>query len=103
MVTIKITTETPEMAAIIVQVLMEVERAMEKHPVWPTDNVKRAAIIIEEAGELVREANLLDEGKGSISNLKTECIQTAGTCLRMLHYLNEDQNKRIEFLCTENL
>lgn len=66
-------------------------RAKAKHPQWPTDNVKRAAIVLEEAGEVIREANQLDEGKGSLTGLRNELIQCAGTCLRMLDVLNEDE------------
>lgn len=93
MTTVKITTESPEMATLLIEILMEVEQAKLKHPYWPDDNVKRAAIILEEAGEIIREANSLDEGKGDYMNLRTEIIQTAGTCLRMLNYLNEDQKR----------
>jgi len=79
------------MAGAVVMVLAEMQRAIHKHPEWPVDNVKRAAIVAEESGELIREANLLDEGKGSLSVLKNECIQTAAMCFRMLDALNSDE------------
>ncbi len=84
---LKITTESPEMAMIIINVMTEMERAEILHPVWPECNVKRSAIILEEAGELIREANLLDEGKGDVMDLKNEIIHCAATCLRMLKEL----------------
>lgn len=90
MTELKLTLRSPEIAATIVSILSELSRAEVKHPTWPVDNVKRAAIVCEEAGEVIREANLLDEGKGSLSDLKIELIQCAGTCIRMLNEMNED-------------
>lgn len=89
--TLKIVTETPESAMAIMEIMMEVERAIKKHPEWPNCNIKRAAIVIEEAGELIREANLLDEGKGDLENLRTEAIQVAATAIRMLRALQGDK------------
>lgn len=90
---LKLTLSSPEFAATIVSVLQEMGRAQEKHPEWPTCNVKRAAIVCEEAGEVIREANQLDEGRGSLTDLRNELIQCAGTCLRMLDVLNEDMEE----------
>lgn len=84
---------SPEIAASIISVLEEVSRAEEKHPVWTKDNVKRAAIILEEAGEVIREANSLDEGKGSLEWLRMEIIQTAATCFRMLNEMSKDEQE----------
>jgi len=83
---------SPEIAASILCVIEEVTRAEKKHPVWTKDNVKRAAIIAEEAGEVIREANLLDEGKGSLESLRIEIIQTAATCFRMLNEMSKDED-----------
>lgn len=96
MTELKIKTNSPEMAAAIIMVLAEIDRAIGKHPQWPTDNVKRSAIVVEEAGELIREANLLDEGKGSLQVLKNECIQTAAMCFRMLDALSQDEAELVE-------
>ena len=91
MVEIKISTDCPESAAVIVEILMEVERAENIHPDWPTCHVKQIAFISEEAGELTREGNLNDEGKGSFVNLKTEAIQTAATAIRFIKKLRETE------------
>lgn len=72
---------------IIDQIVEEMNTAATQHPVWPTDPVKRAAIVAEEAGEVIREANHIEEGHGDLALLKKELIQTAGTCLRMLHIM----------------
>lgn len=91
MVSLKITGMGKDHAEIMVLVNMELDSAIKKHPFWPECNIKRSAIVNEEAGELVREANLLDEGKGSIQGLKTECIQTAAMAIRMLIHLYQDE------------
>ncbi|MBB2148801.1 hypothetical protein [Pedobacter gandavensis] len=92
-VDLKIKVETPEQAAHIIMVMDEMSNAIFNHPVWPKCNVKRAAIVSEESGELIREANLLDEGKGSLAGLKTECIQTAAMCFRMLNAISHDEKE----------
>lgn len=76
---------------ILFEILNEVDRAEEKHPVWPTDNLKRVAFVAGEAGEALKEAIKLYEGTGSLENLETELIQTAGTCLRMLKAMHADK------------
>lgn len=96
MIELKLKVSTPEIAGAIVMVLAEMNRAISKHPSWPTDNVKRSAIVVEEAGELIREANRIDEGVGSLDELKNECIQTAAMCFRMLDALAEDRSELVE-------
>ena len=84
---------SPEIASSIVSVIEEVTRAEKKHPVWTKDNVKRAAIVLEEAGEVIREANRLDEGVGCLKELRIEIIQTAATCFRMLNEMTKDEQE----------
>jgi len=79
--------DNPEDAAILVLILSELRSVERKHPNWPECNVKRSAIVMEEAGELIREANQLEEGKGSLLNLKMEAIQTAAMAIRMIKNL----------------
>lgn len=95
---LNLTLPTPELASIVVSVLEEMHRAQKKHPECPTDNVKRAAIVCEEAGEVIREANMIDEGKGSVESLKIELIQCAGTCIRMLNELSQDEEKQPDMI-----
>jgi len=102
MIEVKFKTENPEMAAIMVAVLAEVARAEKKHPVWPPCHVKQIAFIAEEAGELVREGNLLDEEKSDFTKIKVEAIQTAATAIRFIKNLKEtewayDQQGIIEY------
>lgn len=107
MVEIKISTDCPESAAVIVEILMEVERAENIHPEWPSCHVKQIAFISEEAGELTRAGNLIDEGKGSFADLKMEAIQTAATAIRFIKKLREtertynSQAVTIDYLASE--
>jgi len=91
MAQLTITNQDTEFLTAVILVLTELEKAEKKHPKWPKDYVKRAAIVLEEAGELIREANLLDEGKGSLENIKTECVQTAATSLRLLKIMGGEK------------
>lgn len=78
---------------ILFEILNEIDRAEIKHPVWPTDNIKRVAIVNCEAGEALKEAVKISEGKGSLENLETELIQTAGTCIRMIKAMRADKKE----------
>lgn len=73
----------------------EMARAKKKHPVWPQHIVSRAAIVSEEAGELVREALLIKyetpdspaDQEAQLERLKLEAVQTAVTAIRFLENL----------------
>ncbi|MNE11263.1 hypothetical protein D3C80_1040130 [compost metagenome] len=81
-----ITIEVPvELAPILEIVLRNYRHAVEKHPVFPNDLIKQAAIVAEEAGELLREAN---NNNSSLS--RHECYQTAAVSIRMLTYLENN-------------
>lgn len=81
-----------ELATNLMHVLSELENAKIKHPEFPQDNVKRAAIMMEEAGEAIREANHFDEGRGDLDQFKIELCQTAAMCLRTLESLSIEAN-----------
>lgn len=91
--TLKITTESPEAATILIEILSELQHAVAKHPVWPIDNVKRVAIVNGECGELVRAANLIDQGnpEGTRENLRDEAIQVAATAIRFIKALDAEK------------
>ena len=88
-----ITTKSPEQASALIEILMEMKRATEKHPEWPTCPVHRAAILSEEAGEVIREANHIREGHGDLKALRMELIQTAGTCIRMINIMDAEKSE----------
>jgi len=63
----------------------EVARARAKHPTWPVyDHLYAAAIVMEEAGELMRAAVQMKGEGGTFAGCDIEAIQTAATCIRFL-------------------
>lgn len=75
---------------VIEEVFKELREAEEKHPYWPKDIIHQAAIVAEEAGEMLKECNNLGffEYKGKEKDqkqrVKEEAIQTAAMALRFL-------------------
>ena len=65
----------------------ELQRAEEKHPGWPDDPVHAAAIVAEEAGEVVKAALNLRYHGGDAAVLKTELAHTAAAAFRALIHL----------------
>jgi NTP pyrophosphatase (non-canonical NTP hydrolase) len=57
----------------------EVSRARKLHPDWPSDPIHAAAIVSEEAGELVRACNDLD-----MTSSLDEAVHVAATAIRFL-------------------
>jgi hypothetical protein len=74
------------LADVLRQVLEELTAAEENYPLYPTDVIHAAAIVSEEAGELVRAANNVyyDDTPEHRQNLLTEAIQTTAMGLRFL-------------------
>jgi NTP pyrophosphatase (non-canonical NTP hydrolase) len=84
--------------AILDEILKELKRAKKKHPNWPDHIVARAAIVSEEAGELVRASLIYkyersvegsEEQLLQIKEMRTEAVQTAAMCIRFLENLNK--------------
>ena len=65
-------------------VLAELARARKKHPKWPPDKIHQAAIVAEEAGELVQAALDARYGGGSLSDIDKEATHAAATAIRLL-------------------
>ena len=76
---------------IIRDILLELKRAKEKHPFFPLDAVGRCSIMMEEAGEAVQAANDVMWANGDKEHLKTELIQTAAMCLRILEAMENEE------------
>jgi hypothetical protein len=72
--------------AIVNEVLDELERAITLYPLYPSDVVHAAAIVSEEAGELVRAANNVyyADSVGNREDLHREAVQTAAMAVRFL-------------------
>jgi len=73
----------------LTEILVELERAEKKHPVWPTDMVHQASVMNGEAGECLKAANHLregrnTEGKDSLYMVLCEAIQTGAMAMRLL-------------------
>jgi hypothetical protein len=71
------------------QIRAELLRAEEMHPDWPVDLIYQCSIMVEEAGEALREANnlVIEDTGGSLVAFRTEVIQTAAMCFRILKNL----------------
>lgn len=71
--------------AALMVIRQEVERAQKKHPVWPSSPTHAAAIVCEEAGELIKEAlHIEHENCGDEGDYLKEAIQTGATVVRLL-------------------
>lgn len=62
----------------------ELIRARGKFPEWPTDPIYAASILVEEAGETLKEANNFMWGNGDKDAMITEAVQTGAMAIRFL-------------------
>lgn len=82
-------------------IISEVERAEILYPVWPApmrrgDHVWAAAILCEEAGEVLKAAlNWQAHEKGTVEDMRDEAIQTAAMAIRFLANLDSVERQRI--------
>jgi hypothetical protein len=69
----------------------ELERAVVKFPLWPTDPLHAVAIIGEELGELNRAILqvIYEPGKANVDNVRMEAIQTAAMAIRFVRSLDK--------------
>ena len=74
----------------LAQIFSEVERAEKLHPDWPTNPIHQAAIVTEEAGELLQASLNHNEHRGSKKAMITEAIHTAASVIRFLKNINEE-------------
>ena len=73
----------------LAQIFSEVERAEKLHPDWPTDPIHQAAVVTEEAGELLQACLNRDEQKGTKRQMIIEATHTAATAIRFLKNIVE--------------
>ncbi len=66
------------------QIDAELDRARAKFPAWPYDPIHQAAIVAEEAGELVRACLRMVYEGGSAGKVRTEALHVAATAARFL-------------------
>ena len=67
----------------------ELNNAKEKHPKWPKDKIHAAAIVGEEADELLRAAIQAVYENAPFYNMHKEAIQTGAMALRFLLEVGE--------------
>lgn len=78
-------------AKIAWDVLREVDRAVEKHPLWPDDMIDAATIVAEENGELqtaVLQSKYEPDKGVKISDIRSEAVQTAAASIRFVRSLD---------------
>ncbi len=73
------------------EILKALNEAKQIHPEYPKDPVHMVAIMVEEAGEAMQEANDILWDHGSADDLKTELLHTIATAIRCLEGLKEDK------------
>lgn len=73
------------------EILHYMARAKNKWPEYPVDPVHATAIMVEEAGEALREANRVLWENGKPEDLRTELFHTIVTALRCLEVIDKDQ------------
>ena len=77
---------------VLAQIFSEIDRAEKLHPDWPTNPIHQAAIVTEEAGELLQASLNHNEHKGSKKAIITEAIHTAVSALRFLKNIEENND-----------
>lgn len=90
------------MDEILAQVRLELERATQKFPTWPTDPLHAVAIVGEEFGELTKAVLELsyEPHKTNAEEVRMEAIQTAAMALRFAmslqnyHYQRSAQHQQ---------
>lgn len=69
---------------ILLAFVTEMSCGEDMHPAWPVDNIYAAAIVAEEAGEVVKAAlQATFEGQPK-NNIRIELVQTGAMALRFL-------------------
>lgn len=78
--------KTSEAIGMVIDGLDEAEA---KHPEFPSDPVHMAAILAEEAGEVVKATNNFYWHRGDIEEVRKELAHAGAMVLRMLLHLDQ--------------
>ena len=75
-----------EASTITADAIAELERARQLYPAWPRDIVHAAALMIEGAGEVLKDANNFrwNHKDGTLADVRKGVIQTIAMCYRLL-------------------
>jgi len=71
-------------------IIVELDRATRQHPEWPDDIIHAAAIIMEEAGELMKACLDLVYFGGSERSVRNEVVSVAAMAERFMLHFPED-------------
>ena len=77
-----------EVKDIFDDIFVELRKAEAKFPGWPEDPVHGAAIVAEEAGELVQAALDWYYERGKSKDVEVEALHTAAMAIRFLVFMN---------------
>jgi hypothetical protein len=71
-------------------IIIEKDLAERLHPEWPTDIIHAAAIIMEEAGELMKACLDRVYFDGKKKKIRDEAVSVAAMCERFLEHFPDD-------------
>ncbi len=83
--------------AAIKLILNELRDAETDHPTWPEECIHAASIVVEEAGELLRDCATFEENGDQrlIINMQNEAVQTGAMALRFIKNLPFSQKRTV--------
>lgn len=78
-------------------IMNELRDAETDHPTWPEECIHAASIVVEEAGELLRDCATFEENGDErlIENMQIEAVQTGAMAVRFLKNLPFSQKRTI--------
>ena len=65
-------------------ITIELDRAMRQHPEWPNDIIHAAAVVVEEAGELMKACLDLVYFGGDERSIRNEIVSVAAMAERFM-------------------
>ena len=74
----------PAVKRALISLSCELDRALVKYPVWPIDHIHQAAIVVEEAGELIQAALQHKFEDKPFQAIQKEAIHTGAMAVRFL-------------------
>ena len=68
------------------EIMLEVAKATDKFPTWPTRIIDAGGVVFEEAGELAKACLQVtyEPHKETLAGARMEAIQTAAMCIRFI-------------------
>ncbi len=88
------TDKIPSTVPFTAEILEALLEAKQIHREYPKDPVHMVALMVEEAGEAMQEANNILWDHGSVDDLRTELLHTVVTSIRCLEQIDEEEDKR---------